>query len=90
MTETKYTAEQIEQAAKEVQREYRAKWRAANREKIRAYQNAWRAGRAEEARAYARAWRAANKDKVKKYNETYYNKKAIAKLDAAEGGEVNA
>lgn len=35
----------------------------------------------EERRAYMREWRRKNKDRVKEYNERYWKKRAIEKMD---------
>ena len=52
--------------SKEAQREYRRRWRAANRDKARAYHAAWYARNREKKRAQNRAWYAANPDKVRR------------------------
>ena len=39
----------------------------------------------EERLAYFREWRAKNKDKVKKHNATYWEKRAIRRIEAERG-----
>jgi hypothetical protein len=41
----------------------------------------------EERKAYYREWRAANKDKVKKHNATYWEKRALKKLEENARGD---
>jgi hypothetical protein len=44
---------------------------------------------AEERKAYFKAWRAANKEKTAEHRRRYWEKKALEKLNAAQGARQN-
>lgn len=56
------TDKELQEQAKERQREYHRKWREENREEYNEYQ---------------KKWRRENKEKVKEYNQNYWKKKVI-------------
>ena len=43
---------------------------------------------AQERKEYFRAWRAANKQKTAQHRKNYWEKRALAKMEAATNGEV--
>ena len=72
----KLTDEQLEELAREKQREYLREWRKKNPDKVKEYNKKQR----EYMREYMREWRKKNPDKVKEYNQRYWRRRAIREL----------
>ncbi len=62
------TDKEIQELAREKQREYLREWRRNNPDKVREYNQRYR------------EWRKKNPDKVKEYNQRYWRKKALEML----------
>ena len=63
----------LKQLAEQQRRDYYKKYRELNNEKLKKYRKQWRLN---------------NKEKIKQYNDDYWEKKALAAIEAEQRGEV--
>lgn len=74
------------QATPELRREYQAKWRAANAEKVRAGKAQWSDENRDHVRDLKRVWREANRDKVRNQWSNCYERNLTVRLRGLFGG----
>ena len=65
-------SEKLKELAQQQKREYERRYREENRERLKEYQKQWRLN---------------NKDKIKQYNDDYWERKALAAIEAEQRGE---